>query len=128
MGYAVSIAEISGLNIVLALSVYATLMVGQFSLAQVGFWAIGAYATGVLTTLYGVPLVPGLLAAGVLCAAIGMVLGYPCLRIRGIYLALATVAFAEVVRVFFQNFTWKVTVAGVPLGPAGPLGFRGIAC
>src|SRR5260221_6961051 len=126
MGYAVSMLELSGLNILLALSVYATLMVGQFSLAQVGFWSIGAYAGGILTTLYGMPLVPALLASGTLCAVIGVLLGYPCLRIRGIYLALATVAFSEVVRIFFHNFDYRIVVDGVPLGPGGPLGFRGI--
>jgi branched-chain amino acid transport system permease protein len=126
VGYATSMLELSGLNILLALSVYATLMVGQFSLAQVGFWSIGAYAGGILTTLYGMPLVPALLASGTLCAAIGILLGYPCLRIRGIYLALATVAFSEVVRIFFHNFDYRVVVDGVPLGPGGPLGFRGI--
>ncbi len=126
MGYGVTLAELSGLNILLALSVYATLMVGQFSLAQVGFWAIGAFATGVLTTLYAVPLVPALLVSGASCAVIGLILGYPCLRIRGIYLTLATVAFSEVVRVFFQNFVWRVKVDGVPIGPDGPVGFRGI--
>jgi branched-chain amino acid transport system permease protein len=126
VGYALSMLELSGLNILLALSVYATLMVGQFSLAQVGFWSIGAYAGGILTTLYGIPLLPALLAAGTLCAAIGILLGYPCLRIRGIYLALATVAFSEVVRIFFHNFDFQIVVNGVPLGPGGPLGFRGI--
>lgn len=126
MGYALSMLELSGLNVLLALSVYATLMVGQFSLAQVGFWSIGAYAGGILTTLYGVPLVPSLLAAGTLCAIIGIFLGYPCLRIRGIYLALATVAFSEVVRIFFHNFDFQIVVDGVTLGPGGPLGFRGI--
>ena len=56
MVYALGILELAGLNIILALSVYATLMVGQFSLAQVGFWSIGAYSVGMLTTLFGVPL------------------------------------------------------------------------
>jgi branched-chain amino acid transport system permease protein len=126
VGYALSMMELCGLNILLALSVYATLMVGQFSLAQVGFWSIGAYAGGILTTLYGFPLIPALLASGTLCAAIGILLGYPCLRIRGIYLALATVAFSEVVRIFFHNFDFQIVVNGVTLGPGGPLGFRGI--
>lgn len=126
MVHSLSILETCGLNIVLALSVYATFMVGQFSLAQVGFWSIGAYATGILTALYGWPLVPALLASAFLCAAIGVLLGYPCLRIRGIYLALATVAFSEVVRVFFHNFEFHIQVGGLMVGPGGPLGFRGI--
>ena len=67
MVYALGILELAGLNIILALSVYATLMVGQFSLAQVGFWSIGAYSVGMLTTLFGVPLSLSLMMAGLLC-------------------------------------------------------------
>ena len=126
MVYALGILELAGLNIILALSVYATLMVGQFSLAQVGFWSIGAYSVGMLTTLFGVPLSLSLMMAGLLCGVIGILLGYPCLRIRGIYLTLATVAFSEVVRVFFHNFQYMLDIGGVKLGPAGPQGFRGI--
>lgn len=127
MYYFIALLELAGLNIIIALSVYATLMVGQFSLAQVGFWSIGAFATGMLVTLYDVSLLGALIAAGGLCAVIGIILGYPCLRIRGIYLTLATLAFTEVVRVFFHNFQYKVEVGGQLLGPAGPLGFRGIS-
>ena len=126
MSYLLSIAETGGLNVILALSVYATFMVGQFSLAQVGFWSIGAYTTGILVALYGFPLLPALLVSAALCAFIGLIVGYPCLRIRGIYLAMATVAFSEVVRVFFNNFTLQIPVGGLMLGPGGPLGFRGI--
>ena len=126
MLYLLGILELAGLNVILALSVYATLMVGQFSLAQVGFWSIGAYLVGMLTTLYGISLALSLLAAGLLCGVIGILLGYPCLRIRGIYLTLATVAFSEVVRVFFHNFQFMVEIAGAKVGPAGPQGFRGI--
>ena len=126
MSYLLSVAETCGLNVVLALSVYATFMVGQFSLAQVGFWSIGAYSTGILIALYGFALLPSLLISAALCACIGLVVGYPCLRIRGIYLAMATVAFSEVVRVFFNNFELQIPVGGLMLGPGGPLGFRGI--
>lgn len=127
MNYSLSLLELSGLNVLLALSVYATLKVGQFSLAQVGFWSIGAYVGGILTTLHGLALLPALLACGALCALIGVLLGYPCLRIRGIYLALATVAFSEVVRVFFHNLKYQVSIGGNLLGPDGSLGFRGIS-
>ncbi len=126
MSYILNILELAGLNMLLALSVYATLKVGQFSLAQVGFWSIGAYGTGMLTTLYGFPLLPGVLVCGAACAVIGVMLGYPCLRIRGIYLALATVAFSEVVRVFFHNFKFQVEKGGKLVGPDATLGFRGI--
>lgn len=126
MSWIVTLLEICGLNAILALSVYATLKVGQFSLAQVGFMSIGAHVTGMLTLLWGLPLLPSLLASAVLCVVIGFLLGYPCLRIRGIYLALATIAFAEVVRVFFHNFVFVRPIDGINLGPNGPMGFRGI--
>jgi branched-chain amino acid transport system permease protein len=126
MTAALSILELGGLNVLLALSVYATFKVGQFSLAQVGFWSIGAYGTGILTSLYGLPLLPAVLLCGLGSAVIGLLLGYPCLRIRGIYLALATVAFSEVVRVFFHNFKFQVERDGKLVGPDASLGFRGI--
>lgn len=125
VGY-LNILELGGLNILLALSVYATYMVGQFSLAQVGFWSIGAVVTGMLTTLFGYSLLPALMASALLCAFIGLILGYPCLRIRGIYLALATVGFSEVVRVFFHNFKYQIDIGGKMVGPEGSLGFLGI--
>ncbi len=127
MAYLTALFEISGLNILLALSVFATLMVGQFSLAQVGFWSIGAFVTAMLTTMYGFPLFSALLISGVLCAIIGIALGYPCLRIKGIYLTLATVAFTEVVRVFLSNLHHQVEIDDRMVGPAGALGFRGVA-
>jgi branched-chain amino acid transport system permease protein len=92
----------------------------------VGFWSIGAYGTGILTTLYGLPLLSAVLICGSGCAIVGLLLGYPCLRIRGIYLALATVAFSEVVRVFFHNFKFQIELGGKLVGPDASLGFRGI--
>src|SRR5689334_18120097 len=104
MSYLVTILTVAGLNAILALSVYLTLATGQFSLAQVGFWALGAYGAAMLTTLYGWPLLPALLVPALGCLCLGALLGYPCLRVRGIYLALATLGFSECVRIFFLNF------------------------
>jgi|TARA_B000000475_G_C15994331_1_gene446325 branched-chain amino acid transport system permease protein len=126
MAYYTALFEISGLNIILALSVFATLMVGQFSLAQVGFWSIGAFVTAILTTMHGVPLYASLLLSAFICGFIGMLLGYPCLKIKGIYLTLATVAFAEVVRVFFNNLNYQIEIGDRMIGPSGALGFRGV--
>lgn len=126
MSYLLTIVTVAGLNSILALSVYLTLATGQFSLAQVGFWAIGAYGAAMLTTLWGWPLLPALLAPAVASFILGLVLGYPCLRVRGIYLALATLGFSECVRIFFLNFEYQVPVHGVPVGPQGVLGFRNV--
>lgn len=126
MAYFTAISEILALNVILALSVFATLMVGQFSLAQVGFWSIGAFVTSILTTMHGFPIYYALLISAAICAVVGACLGYPCLRIKGIYLTLATVAFAEVVRVFFNNLNYQVEIDGKMVGPAGAVGFRGV--
>ena len=126
MGYLTTILTVAGMNAILALSVYLTLATGQFSLAQVGFWAIGAYGSAMLTTLYGWPLLPALIVPALACMLLGLALGWPCLRVRGIYLALATLGFSECVRIFFLNFTYQLPIDGRPVGPAGVTGFRNV--
>ncbi len=66
---------------------------GQFSLGHAGFFAIGAYASAVLTARLGVPFIWAFLAAGAFTAAIGFLLGLPALRLTGPYLAVATLGF-----------------------------------
>ena len=126
MSYLVTMLTVAGLNAILALSVYLTLATGQFSLAQVGFWALGAYGSAMLTTLFGWPLLPALLAPALVCLFLGLALGYPCLRVRGIYLALDTLGFSECVRIFFLNFSYQLPIGGRLVGPAGVTGFRNV--
>jgi branched-chain amino acid transport system permease protein len=97
-----------GINALLALSVYATLCCGQLSLANAGFMAIGAY-TSALITLHarGVPFLLVLAASALVPSAVAVPLGLPVLRLRGVFLAIATVGFGEVVRLFFVN--WDFT-------------------
>src|SRR5438128_4339193 len=71
---------------------------GQFSLAHHTFAGIGAYTSALLVHHTGVPIVAGIAAGVVLASAVGYVLGTLCLRMRAIYLALATWAFAESIR------------------------------
>ncbi|MGQ0665268.1 MAG: ABC transporter permease subunit, partial [Pseudomonadota bacterium] len=80
----------AGLNVLLGLT-------GQVSLGHVGFYAIGAYATAILTTTYGMSFWPALAAAAVLAGAIGVVLALPALRVSGPYLAMVTIAFGFIV-------------------------------
>lgn len=103
-----SLFAFMGINGLLALSIYATLSCGQLSLANAGFMAIGAYA-GALLTLKA-PAIP--FAAVLLCSALApalaaVPLGLPVLRLRGVFLAIATIGFGEVVRLFFVN--WDFT-------------------
>lgn len=78
---------------------------GQVSLAQGAFVGIGAYAAALLTQA-GCPFVLGFIAAGLLCFAIGWVLGYPALRVQHHYLAFVTLAFTTLVFLVLRNEEW----------------------
>ena len=105
-----SLIAFVGINGLLALSVYATLCCGQLSLANAGFMAIGAY-TGALITQHarGVPFVAVLAASALLPAIIAVPLGLPVLRLRGVFLAIAT----EVVRLAFVNWDYTNGALGL---------------
>jgi branched-chain amino acid transport system permease protein len=109
---------------------------GLFSLGQAGFMAVGAYATALLTmsqetknaTFYMVPLIKpldvlnlpfplALIVGGILAAIVAFVVGAPALRLKGDYLAIATLGFGEIIRVIFTN-TQSIT--------NGALGLKGI--
>jgi branched-chain amino acid transport system permease protein len=94
----------TGILLLGALSVYITLATGQLSLGNAGFMGIGAYATSWLTVEMGMPLTLALLVAALFSGLIGIVIGFPALRLKGIYLAMATLGFGEMVRSFLLNF------------------------
>jgi branched-chain amino acid transport system permease protein len=92
-----------GTNSLLALSIYLTLSCGMLSIANAAFMGIGAYASALLTMHYGVSF-PVALAAGMVAPAVtAFVIGKPTLRLSGVYLAMATLAFGEVVRIAVLN-------------------------
>jgi branched-chain amino acid transport system permease protein len=93
-----------GILLLGALSVYIILATGQLSLGNAGFMGIGAYLSSYLTVTTGIPLTFALLIAAVASGAIGLIVGFPALRLKGIYLAMATLGFGEMVRSFFLNF------------------------
>jgi len=78
---------------------------GQISLAQGAFVGIGAYTVALLTPL-GVPFPVAFVAAGLLCFAIGWLLGYPALRVQHHYLAFVTLAFTTLVFLVLRNEEW----------------------
>jgi branched-chain amino acid transport system permease protein len=92
-----------GINAILALSIYVTLACGQLSLANAAFMGLGAYTAALLTLRLAAPFPLALLAGGLLAAAVAMPLGLPVLRLRGVFLAIATIGFGEVVRVAAIN-------------------------
>jgi len=66
---------------------------GIFTFGQFGFFAIGAYASGILTLHLGIPVPLGVIIGGLIAAGAGIIIGLPCLRLRGAYIALVTFAF-----------------------------------
>src|SRR6185312_6799480 len=72
---------------------------GQFSFGHMAFVSLGAYTSGLLVTASGAPIGLGIAAGILICALVGSGIGYVCLRMRGPYLALFTVAFSEVLRI-----------------------------
>ena len=126
MDFYLGLMQIIGVHTLLGLSAYCVLLTGQVSLAQAGFFAIGAYVAGILTVLAGWPLVPAILISAVIAGATACAVGFPALRVKGLMLVVATLAFGEAVRLFFFNFTYQVQAGNLKLGPHGAEGFRQI--
>lgn len=89
---------------ILGISVYLPLAAGMFSLANAGFMAIGAYVSVVLTQQLGWALGPALIMGVIVAGVVAVPIGLPVLRLRDIYLAIATIGFGEVVRIVALNF------------------------
>src|SRR5690554_5101796 len=103
--YQVTLATIC-INIILAVSLnLITGFTGQFSLGHAGFMAIGAYTCAIITMHIKEPysFIIGVFAGAVLAAAVGFLIGIPTLRLKGDYLAIATLGFAEIVRIIILN-------------------------
>lgn len=98
MGIGISMMMALGTNLILGFS-------GQFSLGQAGFMAIGAYATAILTTsnpTYG-GFYLSIAVGAVVAAVVALLVGIPTLRLKGDYLAIATLGFAEIIRIVIIN-------------------------
>jgi branched-chain amino acid transport system permease protein len=126
MDFYLGLMQVIGVHTLLGLSAWCVLHTGQVSLAQGGFFAIGAYGAGMLTTMAGWPLAVALPAAALIAGLVAVAVGFPALRVKGLMLVVATTAFAEIVRLTFFNLTWRVPTAQGPVGPDGGLGFGGI--
>ena len=91
---------------------------GQISLGHGAFFGVGAYTTAILVADHGWPHLATVVAAAVVCFAVGVLAGVPALRIRGLYLALTTLALATVFPTFIQKFE---SVTGGTQGQAVPV-------
>ena len=106
------------INIILAVSLnLINGFTGQLSLGHAGFMAVGAYVSVIFTTLLHLPFILAVVAACAAAALAGFIIGVPTLRLRGDYLAIATLGFGEIIRVVLQNIDYV----------GGPSGIMGIA-
>ena len=136
MDYWFTIISLVCINTILAWSCYASYVTGTVSLGQAGLFAVGAFASASLTSIYGWHIFPATVVGAIAAAVVGLGIAIPMLRLRGLYLTIATVAFVEVVRVVFHNlklgregeFAVDASSADAQqmpwIGPDGPLGFR----
>jgi branched-chain amino acid transport system permease protein len=116
------IAQI-GINSIIALSMFVVLYSGQLSLAAPGFMAIGAYTSVLMDAYWRTPLALNIASAVLLAGAVGILVGLPVLRLRGVFLAIATIGFIEALRL---GVILNLPITGEGLGlkndNADPLG------
>lgn len=107
------LVDVTLIDIVLVMSVVLLFQCGLFSMATAGSAAIGAYTSALLVTKQGWSVPLGLVAATVVGAALACLFGLPVLRLRGIYLALGSLALAQVVVITIANLSWTGGVFGL---------------
>ena len=126
MDFYFGLLQIIGVHTVLGLSAYVVLQTGQVSMAQAGFFSIGAYIAGMLTVLAEWHIVPAMVAGGIMGGIVAGIVGFPALRVKGLILVVATLAFGEFIRMFWFNFDYQIAKGGIQVGPLGGEGFRQI--
>jgi branched-chain amino acid transport system permease protein len=116
-GYWTGILTVLAINIIFAYAIFLPVATGQLNLGGAGFQALGAYAAAFLSAKYGLPVAVTIGAGAFLAGAVGFLIAFPILRTRGVYLVLATFAFAEVISGLILN---SETFGG-PMGIAVPV-------
>lgn len=102
--YHQTLFDLTLVNVLIVLGMnFVTGLVGQMNMGMSGVFACGAYTSGVISIKLGVSPWFGLLGAVVMGLIIGVMLGWPSLRVKGIYLALTTIGFGEIVRLLASN-------------------------
>jgi branched-chain amino acid transport system permease protein len=124
--YLIGVLSNIGVISFVALSAYLLLLTGEISFGQQAFFAIGAYAAGVATAMWGWPLAAAIVWGAAIGGGGAALVGVPTLRLHGLYFAIATLAFAEMVRILFELFRYQIVIDGVLVGPDGADGFRNI--
>lgn len=135
--YVLRISNVAAIYVILGVSLnLINGFTGQFSLGHAGFTAVGAYTAALLymspalkevnffiepliwpLSVIQLPFPVALFAGGIVAAVVGLIVGFPCLRVRGDYLAIVTFGFSEIIRVLLNNLQ-SIT--------NGPLGLKGL--
>jgi branched-chain amino acid transport system permease protein len=125
-GYVLYIVNLLMVYVVLALGMHVVIgEAGQFALSHTAFYGLGIYTAGLINSTWHLPLVVSVLSAGALAAVLGFLIGFLALRMRDIYLALATFAFGEAMLWVFLN--WQSVTGGsngMRMQPAQWFGFQ----
>jgi branched-chain amino acid transport system permease protein len=125
-GYVLYVVNLLMVFVVLALGMHVVIgEAGQFALSHAAFYGIGIYTAGLINTTWHPPFLVSILAGGLLSAVLGYLIGFLALRMRDIYLALATFAFGEAMQWVFLSWE-KVTGGsnGMRMQPAELFGYR----
>lgn len=112
---AINVASATGLNIL-------TGYTGLVSLGQAAFMGVGAYTVAVLEIRIGTPFIVNLLLAGAMTAAVGVFFGIPSLRVKGLYLAIATIAASIILHFVFAHWSLTGGTQGLSMPPASFFG------
>lgn len=115
--YNLQVVMLIAINCLLGLSVWIPLSAGQLSLGGAGFMSVGAYTGALLSMEAGWPMPLSIVVAAVFAAVLAFLLGYPTLRLQGVYLAIATLAFGEMIRILALNLritNGALGLAGIP--------------
>ena len=134
--YLVSIVATAGIYSLLALGLNVVWgMAGMINLGLAGFFAVGAYGSAIATTAAGLPIAAGVVVGFVVAAVAGALLTLTTLRLRGDYLAIVTLGFAEVIRLVASNEIWLTNgtdgISGIPgpwRGELDPFEFNMLFC
>lgn len=86
---------------------------GQFSIGHAGFMSIGAYLSAIMTLDYNMPFPVSLIVGGAVAAVAGLIIGIPSLRLKGDYLAIATLGFGEIIRITWLNTDYVGGASGL---------------
>ncbi len=118
--YIIQVVIFMGINIILAVSLnLINGITGQFSLGHAGFMAVGAYASAILAKNYNLPILLTILIGAILAGMVGVLIGFPVLRLKGDYLAIVTLGFGEIIRVILLNMKITGGAKGLPGIPGG---------